>query len=465
MNDRTRILRGGARALTGLLVVGAAATAVVLLSSVTLPEVTRAPQPIVVDTTQNASRSLVCSGSFSVLGADANRPTAAIPTGVPAVVLSGAATGSASLTRAEGGEGLPAVFSAPVAVPLGAAQIQSVATDTLRGTVATACAEPLNEQWVLGGGSTLGISTTLSLGNPGAVPATVQLSVYDENGVVDTTQSSGLLVAPGTEQTVSLNGFAPDRASLAVRVVSTGSPVTASFGVGHSTGIEPFAVSGVTRQLEPETQLVIPGLANVSDQKDVPTDSGEGDEFPVTVRALAPGGEAGVARVAALDAKGVRTELGEIELANSAIGELRVPFWPAGASAVVIDSEVPVLGAALGSATKGKAHDYEWFVPAPEIEAKEPIAAPVVIGGRLVIVNTGESDATVDVRSADGSGKPSTTKVSAGASVVVKAPVDAMVTSSEPVNLGVRVLNGGELAGYPILAPDPRDGELTVYTR
>ena len=465
MNDRSRMLRGGARAVTGLLVVAAAASAVVLLGGTALPEVSRAPQPIVVDTTQNTTRSLVCAGSFSVLGADQARPGAAIPTGVAAVTVSGAATGTTNLQRSEGGEGLPGVIAAPVETPLAAAQIQAVTGEQLRGATASACAEPLNEQWLVGGASNLGVSTTLSLGNPGGVPATAEITVYDENGVVDAVQTAGVLVAPGTEQTISLNGYAPDRERFAVRVTSTGAPVTASLGVAHRYGLEAFAVSSVGRQVEAATHLVVPGVANASDHERGPNDSGEGDDYPVLVRALAPDGAATTVRVRAIDAKGGSTELGEIALEPNAVGELSVPVWPQGANAVVLDSDAPVVAGVLGSATSGKEHDYEWFEPAPEAAADTPIAAPIVSGGSLVLVNTGEEPATVQITSASGASKARTATVPAGAAVVSAAPADAVLETSAPIHAGVRYLQGGDIAGYPVLAPDPREGELTIYTR
>lgn len=465
MSDRTRMLRGGARALTGLLVAAAAGAAVVALGSVTLPEVTRAPQPLVVDTTQNTNRTLVCAGAFSVLGADEARPGAAIPIGSPSVTVSGEAAGTASLQRSEGGQGLPSVITAPIAQPLAAAQVQAVNGEQLRGATASACAEPLNEQWLLGGGSSLGVSTTLSLGNPGGVPATVEISVHDENGAVDAVQTAGVLIAPGTEQTISLNGYAPDRDRFAVRVVSTGAPVTASLGIAHRLGLDAYGVSSVGRQVEPAKRLVIPGVANESDHERGPSDSGEGDDYPVLIRALAPGGTETTLRARAIDAKGGSTDLGELKLLPSAVGELSITTWPTNANAVVIEADAPVLASVLGSATKGREHDYEWFVPATEMAAGEPVAAPVVSGGKLVLVNSGTEAATVQITAASGKGKPSTETVPAGAAVAVSAPSDAMLESSAPIAAGVRYLKDAEIAGYPVLAPDPREGELTVYTR
>lgn len=465
MSDRSRILRGGARAATGLVVVATCAVALALLGTTALPEVVRAPLAITVDTTQNASRSLVCAGSFAELGADTGRPGVAIPSGAPSVTVAGSAESAAELTREEGGAGLPGVFSAPLAEPLAAAQVQRVDTENLRGVVAGACADPLNEQWLLGGATTTGISTTLSLGNPGSVPATVRITVFDENGAVESVQSTGVLVAPGAQQIISLNGYAPDRERLAVRVESTGAPITASLGVGQVDGISPFAASAVTRQSAPGSRLVLPGIANESDHEHGPSDSGEGDEFPVVVRALAPDGASGTARLRAVDREGGSTELGVIDLAGAAVGELRVAEWPEGANALIVESDVPVLASALGSSTESDQHDYEWFVPAPELATDEPVAAALVTGARLVLVNPGAEDARVEIARADGEGRTATETIPAGAAVVVRAPGEAVLTSTAPLHAGARVLGEGTIAGYPVLAPDPRDGELTVHTR
>ncbi|MFD5599154.1 DUF5719 family protein [Leucobacter sp. NPDC058333] len=464
MSDHSRLLRGGARAVTGLLVVAAAGAAVLFAGTVTLPAVDRKPLAMTVDTTQDTTRTLVCAGSFSELGADPTRPGVAIPVGDATTAISGKPAGTATLTRSEGG-GLPSVVFAPMAKPLAAAQFQALATESARGAAASSCAEPLNEQWLLGGASSLGFSTTLSLGNPGTVPATVAITVYDENGEVDAVQTAGVLVAPGTVQTVSLNGYAPDRDRLAVRVESTGAPIAAHLGVSQSSGIDPFGLSGVTPQTEPSESLVIPGIENADGADRGPNDSGEGDAFPVVVRALAPGDTAGTATVTAIDKNGKSTEVGSIKLAPNAIGELNVATLPAGANALVLNADVPIIGGAVGSADNTKEHDFEWFEPAPVIAADAKAAAPVVSGGRLVIANTGDADAKVTIESASGKGKTQTSKVGAGAAVVVSAPADALLTSSEPIHAGVRFVSPTAIAGYPVLAPDPRDGTLTVYPR
>lgn len=466
MTDRSRLLRGGARAVTGLLVVAAAAAGVVLLGNVPLPAVAREPLALTVDTTQNTNRSLVCAGSFSELGADPEQPGVAIPVGEATVATSGAAAETATLARSAG-SGLPVVVSAPMADPLASAQLQSIDSENLRGAAASSCSEPSNEQWLVGGATSLGLATTLSLGNPGTVPATVSITVFDENGEVDAVQTAGVIVAPGTQQTVSLNGYAPDRERLAVRVESTGAPVAAHLGVAQSSGITPFGISGVTPQTDPATSLVIPAVENADGDGRGPNDSGEGDAFPAVVRALAPGDAGGTATVRALDENGTSTDVGTIELAPKAVGELSIATLPAGTNALVVEADVPVIAGALGSAEDPdtREHDFEWFAPAPIIAADTEVAAPLISGGRLVVVNPSDAEAEITIARADGKGKTTSAAVAPGAAAVISAPAGATITSSEPVHAGVRAVTETAIAGYPILAPDPRDGTLTVYPR
>ncbi|WP_246454357.1 DUF5719 family protein [Leucobacter denitrificans] len=309
MTERTKLVTGGARALTGVLITAAAAAGALLIGTLNFPTVESEPRATQVDTMQTGARELVCAGAFAELGADPSRPDVALPVGRTNVSVSGDGErkelGSSDTDSTSVGGA--AVFTGTMSEPLAAAQIQQLDTATLSGTVAGECVEPVNEQWLLGGASMLGYSTTLSLGNPGSVAATVHISVFDENGKIDDQQTSGVIVAPQSQQIISLNGYAPDSERFAVRVTSTGAPVGASLSVSQIDGINPVGAATVTRQVRAETVSVVPGVANeaVGNHGD-----GDADSFPVRVQAIAPGEAAGTAEVFALSAEGERISLG-----------------------------------------------------------------------------------------------------------------------------------------------------------
>ncbi|MBK0417697.1 hypothetical protein JD276_01420 [Leucobacter sp. CSA1] len=462
MSQRSEVLRVGVRATVGLLVTGIAATAIVLLGNVPLPGVERTPLAMTVDTSQDSERTYVCAGSFAELGADPTRSGVAVPLGTAAVTIAGDPTETTELVRQEEGGSAPAVVQGPADAPLVAAQTQRLSTPTLSGLSASACTEPVNEQWLVGGSTAVGASSTLSLGNPGQVPATARVTVYDAEGPVDAGQTTGVLVPPGSERTVSLNGYAADREQLAVRVVSTGATVTATMGVSQIETLDPFAVDTVTRQLEPQSTLVIPGVTNIYDHVDNHGDQ-EGDYYPVQVRLLAPDAS-GRATVRAVDKKGESTELGSVELEAGAVAELRPERWPEGANAVIVEADVPVVGGVLGTAVRDEDRDYAWFAPGGEIPAETPTAAAVVSGGGLVLVNPGAEDAEAEIAEAGSDDEPRTVKIPAGAAVTSRAPASAEITSTAPIFVGVRMARNG-IAGYPVLPAESRSGELTVYTR
>lgn len=465
MSKSEKFVRGGARALTGLVITGAAAAGALLLGTVQLPSIQSTPHALQVNTTQAGERNIVCAGAFPELGADPSRPDLAIPTGEAQVLVAG--DGELGTLTGSGPEGANAsgarVLIGQAEAPLAAAQTQKIGSPTLSGLTASACVEPVNEQWLVGGGSALGLSTTLSVGNASAVPATVQISVFDENGEVDAVQTAGVIVAPNSEQIVSLNGYAPNRERLAVRVTSTGAPVAASLGVARVDGIVPVGTSTVTRQLRAERLVVIPGVANEDshDHEEVPSDTGPADRFPVQVNAVAPGDAAGTAGVYAIDAAGVRTELGTLDLAPRTVASLAVETWPHDATAVVIDADVPVFAAAEGASNSGETHDFQWFAPASKIAAGSATPAPVVPGGTLIVANAGDEAAEVTVEGGAGE----TLTVGPGAAVEVPGTGQLSVTSTAPVWVGVRMLGSGTIAGYPVMPRAEHTGDLTVYTR
>jgi len=464
MSESTnRALRGGARALTGIVVIAVAATLAVVLGAATLPTVDRDPVAITVDATHGAERSFVCAGAFAELGADSSRPSVSVPRGSTEVVTAGSEARSTDLTREESGGSDPSALWVKPNEPFAAAQSQEVVTDSLNGLAASACTEPSNEQWLVGGATSLGVSTVVVLSNPARVPATAQITVFDDDGAVDAAVTSGVLVPAGSQRVVSLNGYTPGLDRLVVRVESTGAAVTAVLGIGHVAGLLPFAVDTVTRQLAPQTHLVVPGVTSFGGAATGPNDAEDLNRAPVIVRVLSPSGTAGTAHIRALSSDGGTTDLGSIEVSAGGVSDLIVKEWPENAHALSIDSDVPVVAGALAQVTNGDAHDYAWFAPAPEIPTDDEVTVAVVDGAQLVFANRGTDPAEVTVTGGDS--KRDTVTVPAGASLAISAPSDSRIVSTRPIHAAVRLEASSAIAGYPVLTESARAKTWTVYTR
>ncbi len=460
-----RVLRGGARAATGVLIMGASAAVAIVLGTgtVQVPVVDRGVVSLQVDTSQNARIPLVCTGAFAELGADPSLPTTAIPSGDTQLIVTGDTAEPRELSRELPQGSAPRVLDSPADTAVSGAELQHVLTSTLQGLAATSCAEPAHEQWLVGGGTTLGQSATVVLGNPSEVPATVQLTIYDDEGRIDSSRTAGVLVPAGSQRIVAVNGYAPGRERIAVRVESTGAAVTAALGISQTVDIRSYAVDTVTRQLAPATVLVVPAVANPIDREHGV--DGDKDDFPVRVRVLAPGDAKGSAVVRALLPEGRGEVLGTVELDGSRVVELDVPKWDSNVQAIVIEADVPVVGGVFGSADVAPAHDYTWFAPAPALAAGTEFAVSVVPGGELVLANPGPNDATVTLVSEDGLEQRRTVELAAGTAMPVEAREQLRLGSTESISAAVRVVKGATIASYPVLPPAPRSDVLTVYTR
>ncbi len=407
--------------------------------------------------------SLVCAGAFGELGADPSLPTTAVPNGDTQLIVTGDTQDPRVLTRELDQGSAPRVIDASAENPVSAAELQTVRTASVQGLTATSCVEPSHEQWLVGGGTALGLSSTVVLGNPFDVPATVQLSIFDTAGPVTSTTSAGVLVPAGAQRIVSVNGYAPGRDQLVLRVDSTGAAVTAALGVSQTVDIRSFSVDSVTRQLAPATSLVVPGISNA--QPSEAGIDGDADDFPVVVRLLAPGNVSGKAEVRGLLASGEAVSLGTVDVVGDRVAELKVAKWDARIQAIAVDADVPVVAGVLGSADAPPAHDNGWFSPAPALPVDTEVAVSVVPGGELVLANTGTQDANITLRSDDGLNKETKVKLAAGTATKVDSREQLWLSTDVPISAGVRVVKGANIAGYPVLPPQPRSTLLTVYPR
>ncbi len=93
------------------------------------------------------------------------------------------------------------------------------------------------------------------------------------------------------------------------------------------------------------------------------------------------------------------------------------------------------------------------------------IGVSVVLGGDLVLVNSGQVEASVTIRFEGDIEQEQTVQLAAGAAMPVAAKGQLWLTSTQPISAGVRVVSGANIAGYPVLAPIERSKALSVFPR
>ena len=265
------------------------------------------------------------------------------------------------------------------ASPRVAASVGSVTTEgDLRGLAAASCSRPGISQWLVGGSTEIGSSSQLVLQNPGLTPAVVQVQVWGQGGEVVLSGGGQQLVGPGQEVVTLVEAAAPEQRRLVVHVAASGGLVSAY--LQHSTldGLVPLGVDHVVPGAEPTTDLALVGVESVGEAVD--------DPHAPQLRLLAPGDEAGTARVTVYGEDGAVPLRGaeEVEITPGVVTDLSLGGLPAGAYAVSVHADVPVVGGASVDRRgepdpdllhEERQYDRAWLAarPLPPVEDTDPV--------------------------------------------------------------------------------------------
>lgn len=397
----TRVPRGvraTAAAVTGVVAVGALA-AVAVLGDQWAQSWTGAEQQAVAAGTrtvgvQPADATLVCPRPVALPdGADVGDQqfdATPVPTtsGLGAFVLGSAedgarttalggkdseelATGEAAAAWQGGVDATRVLRATPVAdEPFRAAgTMGSVTTQgDLRGLGAGACTAPSTSQWLVGGSTEVGSTATLTVQNPSEQPATVALDVYGPGGPVALGGQGTFTVAPHEQVTTRLESVAPEQGRLAVNVRAAGARVNASLQTQAIDGLLPAGVDLLTAGASPRESLAVGAVRSRGEAVD--------DPHAPRLRLLAPGEKDGTARVTVYGPSGpvVLRGADEVELEAGAVTDVPLGGLPDGWYTMVVDADVPVVGAARtdqpgrqpdDSVVDGTPYDVAWSAAQP----------------------------------------------------------------------------------------------------
>ncbi|MCU1418113.1 MAG: hypothetical protein JWP32_2287, partial [Schumannella sp.] len=143
---------------------------------------------------------------------------------------------------------------------LAGAQSQAVDARDFRGFAVAGCAEPSGSIWLVGGATTVGRTSILTLSNPTEVAAQVSLSIFGEQGAVQAPGLTGIDVPAGTQRVLSLAGFAPGLLSPVVHVESRGGQVVAYLQQSIVRGLDATGVDLVGGAPDPGTEMTFAGV-------------------------------------------------------------------------------------------------------------------------------------------------------------------------------------------------------------
>ena len=467
MPSRRRVggVHVGARALTGVIGIAVAVSAITAATLVPFPTLDAAAPSVSVQP-EPAAQQLVCPGAVLRLG-DESGANATVASAIgTATTTSDATSGTLDSvvladTGSGAGQGAPTLLSASAATTtIAGAQSQSVNTSDYRGLAAAECARPSSDSWLVGGSTATGRTTLLTLANPGESLSTVTIELFGESGVVDAAGTNGIVVAPGTQRVVSLAGFAPGLASLAVHVTSRGGPVVANLQQSIVRGIDAGGVDIISATKAAATSHVVPGVRILDSAGVQAAQGGAGyDDLGTIVRVFVPGAVDADATIRVLSAEdGVASSGFDLTLAAGVVTDVPIDELPDGSYTVVVETSVPTVTAVRASTINGDASDLAWFAAGDALTDSAFVSVANGDSAILELGNPGDAAASVKV------GDMSVT-VPAGSSVTVPVGDNQsyLVTGAEGIFGSVSYASPGRLASYLLGASATRQPPVIIY--
>ena len=483
MATKRRVAVLGARYAAGLIGIGVVVVAVGGAAIVPWPSIASDPPSTLV--TPVASDQLrVCPGPLLTLAEDSTQADAATSVGPYTAVYAARGTGSgaaevpverADLTAADNAQaerdGAPSVLSVPVedgatAAPLIAgAQSQTATGEAVGGLAAAACTEASSDSWLVSGSTDVGRTSLVLLSNPTTVVASVNLTVYGEAGLVDAPGSTGILVQPGSQRIVSLAGLAPNLRSPVVHVTATGGQVAATLQQSLIRGIQPGGVELSGPTTTPATVQTIPGVVVSNLGAETSADVGAVSDDTPSVRVLVPGQEDATVSVGVQSEDGASTGTSlEIEVQAGIATEIPLSGVVAGNYTVKLNSDQPVVAAAVTTATGSAGADFAWASAAAAQDGDFLVSVAGGSSPALHLANTSGSDRDLTLTPLTRSGVD--ISVPAGQSIVV-ALADSesyLVTGGEGIAASISYAGDGQASSFTISPIGPLAAAIPVYS-
>lgn len=478
---RPRTARGvalvGARILTGTIGIGVAVVTIAAAVLLPLPRVAVAPVSRLV-TPVAAAQQRVCAGPLLRLGDDSGQGATTVSSvGQPVVQFNqtvGQAT-IASLASTNNTAGvapqlltLLPVKPTQLGLPplLSASQVQSIAAGDLVGLAAAQCVEAANDSWLVGGSTKTGRTTLITLSNPSKVIATVDLSIFSETGPVPAAGSDGIVVAPGGQRVLSMAGFAPNLASLVVRVQSRGGLVVATLQQSIVRTLEPGGVDIIGAAAGPSTLNVIPGLTIANGVAVAAKQAQDGfADLGSIIRLYLPGTNSARAEITIVPENGAEPATPvSIVVQPGVVTDVPLDSYPDGSYTVTIATDKPIVaGARVSTVGSAGQTDFAWSASAVSVTGRVLVAIAPGPSPLLHLANPTQQNTTVTMAIAGQADLHLV--VPAGGSITQAVGGGASYQLSDFRALAVAVSYNaeGQLAGFGVRPPAPARAAIRIY--
>jgi hypothetical protein len=231
------------------------------------------------------------------------------------------------------------------------------------------CQAPTIDSWFIGGSGAVDSQSRLTLTNPAASDATVEITTWTNNGAV---APATLVVEANSSSVVSVDRFALGSNAVALRVRALSGRVAASLFDVRARGLSALGADFVPVGVEPRERQIVVGIV--------------GGVESARLRLLVPGTEDAVARIDLVTGSDRFTPRGldQVDLPAGRVIDVTVPLKAVdGLGALVIESNVPVVAGVYQPAGKGK-RDFAWLATSAPLSSSA-LAIPTQFDSSLVL--------------------------------------------------------------------------------
>jgi hypothetical protein len=471
-----------ARVIVGLIVVAALAVVFGAASIVSVGGIHSTAASVVV-TPVPAPQELVCPGGLLRLGSASGESASAVSSIGSPQVTGGQTSGNVrveSFTSSNAGTGgtpaAPQLLStsgdagaSSGRTLIAGAQSESVSTQEFAGLASAGCTAAAGDVWLAGGATTVGRTSILLLANSSAVPATVDLQIYGENGQVTSPGMAGIVVAAGTQDAISLAGFAPDLLSPVVHVESAGGQVVATLEQSTVRGLQPGGVDFVGAQAAPTTTTVIPGIV-LTGTAALQSQLGQSgyDDLQTTLRVYVPGGKAATATITVLAENGsVTGKPLTAAIKPGTVTDLPLDELSDGSYTLVITTTVPMVASVrvstVGSAAVQSVSDFAWMTAAPLLTSDTLVSIPTGMTSALHLDNPSAKPVVVTLHALSGTDLSATIPAHSATSVSVASGTTYRMTGFGALYASVSGVTDGGITGYTVIPSARNQSPLRIY--
>lgn len=438
--ERRDVVRWSARALAGI-AAGALGLGAVLGAGAL-------PQELRVETASPAThvqpesplQSRVCAGPALRVGtADGVDSRAVAAIGEPMLAV-GSIDGeveqsSLSVRGVDDVSGGESIVQRDGGTTLSAVQSMTVDVDAARGFAASECSETSLDQWLVGGSTRTGRQSVLTVANASEVSASVDITVYGSDGPVSSVGSTGVAVAPGTQEVLDLAAIAPGVSDAVVHVAATGAPVSAHLQQITTRGLERGGYD-IIDPVPALTTAVLPGV-RVTEPTGIGANPDYDDTTPV-LRLLYPVG--GDVRVVFQAADGTTIESGGT-LEAGRVTDFPLEEIPVGSHAIRIEADAPVVAGARVVANSGDGLDFDWIAGGQPRSGTAAIAVADGPSATLHIVSTSDEDQDITVGG-------ETLQLAANGTLAHGVSSGATEVTGESIVIGVGYRSSSRVGGF-----------------